>query len=150
MNYYIAIETLDKPFIIWAKTERDDLNRLIIPENEIPAYRFGVCPLRIESGELIERSVEDMAIYENEFNEKKKIESYKNTTSKLDTESFTFDSLFFPMNETARIYYNLMQQIPSDYRVMTTTGSIYDLVDDDREAFIFAYNTRLKNLIAPK
>ncbi len=77
MVYFKAIELEEKPFIQWDSVafslqELQDLkledDPLVLAEDKIPTFQFGVCPLQIVDGELVERSVEDMEKFEREYN----------------------------------------------------------------------------------
>ncbi|EKT3957705.1 hypothetical protein NTJ28_001692 [Flavobacterium psychrophilum] len=78
MIYYRASELESKPFIQWNSVafslkELQDLkledDPLVLAEDKIPFFQFGVCPLQIVEGELIERSRQEMEQFEKEFNE---------------------------------------------------------------------------------
>lgn len=87
MRYFKAISITNKPYIIfslWAKTlqQLQAMNMhnsgIIIAENVIPLNQYGICPLKIENGQLVDRTESEMAVakreYENEvkgFNLKK-------------------------------------------------------------------------------
>ena len=56
MRYFKAFETIEKPLIIWnlwADTFEklvemgEDDNPLILPEEDVPATQFGVCPFKL-------------------------------------------------------------------------------------------------------
>ena len=77
MVYFRAIEVVEKPFIQWESVafslkELQDLkledDPLVLAEDKIPFFQFGVCPLQIVDGELVERSREDMEKFEKEYN----------------------------------------------------------------------------------
>ncbi|MEG3973474.1 hypothetical protein QT970_02495 [Microcoleus sp. herbarium8] len=76
MNYYKAIPIAAKPLIQWATWANDEAElallaeserNLILAENDIPANQFGVCPLEIVGGELVQRTLGAMRIFEAEF-----------------------------------------------------------------------------------
>ena len=79
MIYFKASELENKPFIQWDSVafslkELQDLkledDPLILAEDKIPFFQFGVCPLQIVEGELIERSKVEMEQFELEYNSK--------------------------------------------------------------------------------
>jgi hypothetical protein len=73
MNYFKAFSENNKPLVsfhFWAGsleklTEMGLVNDpLIIPESELPLPLNGVCPLKIENGNLVPRSAAEIASYE--------------------------------------------------------------------------------------
>jgi len=77
MIYFKAIKLEEKPFIQWDSVafslqELQDLkledDPLVLAEDKIPTFQFGVCHLQIVDGKLVERSVEDMEKFEREYN----------------------------------------------------------------------------------
>ena len=90
MIYFKASKLENKPFIQWDSVafslkELQDLkledDPLVLAEDKIPFFQFGVCPLQIVEGELIERSREEMEQFEKEFNDSTKT---RTTQSKRD------------------------------------------------------------------
>ncbi|MCH4831215.1 hypothetical protein E5F92_000385 [Flavobacterium columnare] len=37
---------------------------LVMTEKDIPNFMFGVCPLKIENGQLVERTFQEMKVFE--------------------------------------------------------------------------------------
>ncbi|MCH4829436.1 MULTISPECIES: hypothetical protein [Flavobacterium] len=77
MMYFKAQELENKPFIQWESVafslkELQDLglegDPLVMTEKDIPNFMFGVCPLKIENGQLVERTFQEMKVFENEHN----------------------------------------------------------------------------------
>ncbi|AMO19404.1 hypothetical protein [Flavobacterium columnare] len=77
MMYFKAQELENKPFIQWESVafsfkELKDLglqgDPLIMSEDNIPNFMFGVCPLKIENGQLVERSSQELQVFEKEYN----------------------------------------------------------------------------------
>ena len=77
MVYFKAIGLEEKPFMQWDSVafslqELQDLkledDPLVLAEDKIPTFQFGVCPLQIVEGELVERSKEDMERFEKDYN----------------------------------------------------------------------------------
>lgn len=78
MVYFKAIELKEKPFIQWDSVafslqELQDLkledDPLVLAEDKIPTFQFGVCPLKIEDGQLVKRTLEEMDKYAKEYAE---------------------------------------------------------------------------------
>jgi len=77
MRYFKAAEKEQKPFItwnLWAENEQelelleDKNSPLILQEKDIPKYIYGICPLKIMEGNLVNRTQEELAQLEAEFN----------------------------------------------------------------------------------
>ncbi len=77
MRYFKAAEKEQKPFItwnLWAENEQelelleDKNSPLILQEKDIPKYIYGICPLKIMEGNLVNRRQEELAQLEAEFN----------------------------------------------------------------------------------
>ncbi|MPT34300.1 MAG: hypothetical protein E2604_04220 [Flavobacterium sp.] len=77
MIYYKATELGHKPFIQWESVANCfneltflglDNDPLVLPEDKIPDFIFGVCPLEIVDGELHQVSCAQMRVYESEYN----------------------------------------------------------------------------------
>ncbi|QYS86297.1 hypothetical protein JJC03_15430 [Flavobacterium oreochromis] len=77
MIYYKAQALEKKPFIQWESVALSlkelqasglEGNPLVMAEDAIPDFMFGVCPLKIVDGQLVERDDIEMDVFENEFN----------------------------------------------------------------------------------
>ena len=147
MEYYKAIEIVSKPLIYWQSTPQDDDNPLVVAEEFIPDYVFGVCPLKIEAGELVDRTALEMAAFEAEFNAKNVVDKQINIVAVLNAETFVFDAQTFPMHDSARLYYGLIEKLGGNRKVLTAGGVEYDLVDTDIPAFITALDNQLLTVI---
>lgn len=77
MIYFKAQELDHKPFVQWNSValsfkELQNLglegDSLIMAENDIPNFMFGVCPLKIIEGQLVARTDQEMDEFEAVFN----------------------------------------------------------------------------------
>jgi hypothetical protein len=106
MVYFKAIELVEKPFIQWDSVafsllELQELkledDPLILEEIKVPNFIYGVCPLKIEKGELVKRSLQEMTIFENEFFKNQEITKLKFARNEL-------ENLFYEPQFTKGIY----------------------------------------------
>lgn len=98
MRYFKAIEKPTKPFITWHSwanslqelTQMQEQNNpLILPETQVPAFEFGVCPLKIVNGGLEQRTTVEMEQFELEYTNllaQKEIEFKRKELKELFTE----------------------------------------------------------------
>ena len=160
MKYYKAFETAEKPLIIWnlwADTFEklvemgEDDNPLILPEEDVPATQFGVCPLKIVAGELVERTVPEMEAFEDEWIISEKLVARSLLINEINSGTFTYDSKVFPMDERSRIFYQAFDRARGigDVKCMTTDGGLYNLTNANIDAFLDAYFLQLRALSQP-
>lgn len=158
MRYFKAIQIDFKPFIQWdcyANNEKElgelELypDPLIVAESEIPAFIFGVCPWKIVSGELVERTAGEMAVFEAEWPTEVKKAEQTALVKTINKDSFDYDGHSFPLNESARIYYNVVRDFGNKADILTTSGDLYELIDTNIPAFFEALNTKLKDILTP-
>lgn len=159
MNYLKAISLDNKPFVQWdlyATSHEElvalglDTDPLIMPENEVPQYQFGVCPLKIVGGALEERSEAEMDAFEAEYNIEQIQAGYASKINALATETFAYGGFTFPMHETARLYYECMRYAPgSNYKVLDVDGEQQTVLTLNVAAFIDAYYVKLTDLLEP-
>lgn len=164
MRFFKAIAVDVKPLIHWTcvaknATELDMLglsdDPLVLPEDQVPAYIYNVCPLKIVEGELVNRTPMEMSLYESEFLEKQKINNQSQISSKLENSSdafFTFLTKDFPMNQTARLHYLAIQNTTgkTEYNVMTTNGMTVEITAANKADFLEAYHEKLLQLTQPE
>lgn len=154
MRYFKAVAIDVKPFIQWhgwanSLKELEDMNEegnpLIMAEADIPPFLYNVCPLKIEGGELVERSEAEMEGYEQEYLSQGKLSSYKTKARELDNAFFEYDGHSFPMHEVARLFYSCLDRSPVNAKVLSTAG-IYNLAAGNIPDFIDAFYLKLKDL----
>ncbi|AMA49001.1 hypothetical protein [Flavobacterium covae] len=101
MIYFKAKELEAKPFVQWESValslkELQTLglegDPLIMSEDSIPDFMFGVCPLKIVDGQLVERTDVEMDVFEKEFNSPS-LESIQKEASELVLKISTFKKL---------------------------------------------------------
>lgn len=149
-----AIEVEIKPFIVWLETT-EPLGSLVVPESEVPATQFGVCPLKIVDGELYERTAEEMEDFETEWLSSQKINEQYAIIDRLKNTAvafFTYGGKNFPMNDSARAYYLAIEKTTAkeSYDVLTVDGSTAELISANKAAFLEAYYEKLIELTQPE
>lgn len=160
MKYLKAKELDRKPFIqfdLWANSFEElqamgeDENPLIMAEDDIPDFVFGVHPFKIEAGEIVERTTLEMEAFEAEWN----LQNVKNENSKklreINQQSFTYDSTDFPMDEVSRLFYLSLEKntIVGDVKCMTMAGELYNLANANVGDFLTKFYKKLKGLSQP-
>ena len=158
MKYFKAYPMAERPFMQWGLIAKSlaeletlglDDDPLILAENLIPATEYGVCPLKIEGGELVERSTEEMDVFEVQFEMRNSLNNQAKKVRDLNVETFTYDDTDFPLNEAARIYYGAVNFLAANAKIMDATGAEYTLLAGNIPAFMTAYYTKLKTLTQP-
>lgn len=157
MTYYKAVELSEKPYMqwdSWANSYEEyvafglENNPLIIAESDLPEFKFGVCPMKIVDGELVNRAPEEMAAFEAEYIAASGFRSYGKKIVDVDKALFVYDGNSFPMHNVARLYYSCILRTSANYKVQHTTG-IYDLAPANISAFLDAYYSKMKILTQP-
>jgi hypothetical protein len=78
MRYFKAFTVNTKPLITWhlwaaSTTSFNSLSQadkdLCLAEDQIPSNAYNVCPLKIVSGQLVERTTQEMSDFQSEYNE---------------------------------------------------------------------------------
>jgi hypothetical protein len=160
MKFYKAIEIAEKPLIVWAKWADnleqliemgEDENPLILPEELVPDFEYGVCPLKIVSGELVERTVPEMEAFEAEFAAAELLVQQAKLITSINSGTFTYDSKVFPMDERSRIFYQAFDRArgTGDVKCMTSDGKLYTLTNANIDAFLDEYFFQLRALSQP-
>lgn len=159
-RYFQAIAKPEKPFVVWMSVGdfTDDefaasdyaTDPLVVKESEVAPYNFGVSTVKIVSGELVALSPAELAVYETQFNLLNKLKANKNSIDVLDTASFDYDGKSFPMDAGSRLFYDALEKLTGDKKMMTMEGLLYNLIDANRTAFMTAYYTRLLTLTQPE
>lgn len=160
MIYFKALELDNKPFVQWNSVahslkELQDLGMendpLVLPENEVPAFEFGVCPLKVFEGQLVSRRQEEMDMFEQEFLQNQKLKEQGNSINAINEGTFEYNTEVFPLNETARLRYSLIKALnPKSLTVITSKGKSYILDTSEFDAFLTAYYSELLILTAVK
>ncbi|MBA4133337.1 MAG: hypothetical protein C0525_01300 [Flavobacterium sp.] len=151
MRYFKAQEIAFKPYIIWASVEVfEEGDPLVLQEIEVPDLLYGVCPLKIVDGELVERTIPEMEAFEEEYLVSQRIVSESIKVKLLDNATFTYDGHVFPMNESARVLYQSFDKyrFGTIKRVMSTAG-IYDLDVADIDLFLEEYYKVVEGTLMP-
>ncbi|WP_264520401.1 hypothetical protein [Flavobacterium sp. N1994] len=154
-TYFSAISRPDKPFISWnsvgnftptefAASEYAD-DPLIISEDDLPnpINVFGVCPLKIVSGVLEDRTPGEMAVFETEYNIIMGVKSERLKKQAIDDDKFTYDGQQFPMDEVSRLFYLAIEKNRGNSKIKTMSNTLYSLLDANIDAFLAAYYSRL-------
>lgn len=160
MKFFKAFEQIGKPFITWHEWAKDIVeltemgefdNPLIVGEDYIPEYLYGVCPWKIEAGELVERTEIEMTSYEDDYIiETAKIDFFTKLLD-VNSETFTYDGNEFMMDEVSRIYYQAIDKVRGNQKILTSVGSTYTLLDTatNIDDFLAAYYIKLHLTIKP-
>lgn len=160
MIFYKAFATEEKPLITWntwahSIDELIDLGAdddpLILPAELVPDFVYGVCPLKIVAGELVERTEGEMLGFQTEYETYRKLKDNTLLVDLLKTETFTYDSLEFPMDEASRLFYSAFERTRGNQKLMTATGVLYDLYDTatNLDDFLAAFYSKLKLTMQP-
>ncbi|NHN26747.1 hypothetical protein FIA58_013765 [Flavobacterium jejuense] len=147
MNFK-AIEIIGKPYIYWQSTT-EALGGIVIDESAIPVNVFGICPLKIVAGELVDRTALELSTAEDEYNLYTFLNEQADKLNDINSGTFTYDSQTFPMDERSRLFYFSIENSLSNEKAMTTTGELYSLLNANIPAFITAYKTALHTLSQP-
>ncbi|WP_445720216.1 hypothetical protein [Flavobacterium sp.] len=161
MRYFKAFETIAKPLIIWnlwadsleKLTEMgEDDNPLILPEDDVPATVYGVCPLKIVDGELVNRTSLEMSEFETEYGIEKDLIDQFSLLNFINTGTFDFDFGTFPMDERSRLLYDALNNTTTaipDTLIMNFEGKPYTLTNANKTGFLEAYYAKLLLLSTP-
>lgn len=156
MRYFKAIQVLEKPFIdfaLWAKSlaeleaRGEENDPLIIQEIDLPDTVFGVCPLKIVAGELVERDTAELELLEAEFLVLQANKAYIQKAQTVYDGTFNYDGETFPMHAAAQMRYLAVEkQSPvGSIDVLKINGSAYTLLEADYADFL---NEFYKQLLA--
>lgn len=161
MRYFKAFETAEKPLIIWNlwanSLEKliemgEDDNPLILPEDEVPATIYGVCPFKIVDGELVERTSGEMSAFATEYETNENLTEQLSLLNGINTGTFNFDFQIFPMDERSRLLYDALKNTASaipDTMIMNHEAKPYELTNANKAAFLEAYYAKLFELSTP-
>lgn len=160
MRFFKAIEVATKPLIMWQLAASNieqyfalglDTDNLVVAEYLVPDFIFGVCPLKVVAGDLVDRTVPEMETFEAEYEVQTLISESKNKVSDLTTETFTFDGNDFFMDETSRLFYQAIDKVRGNQKVLTTLGATYTLLDASTniDDFLAAYYSKLRLVTKP-
>lgn len=161
MRYLKATEIAFKPFIFWngvanSIEELTDLgledDPLVLPEKEIPTNIYGVCPLKIVAGQLVDRTSGEMSVFATEYETQENLTEQLSLLQGINTGTFNFDFQTFPMDERSRLLYDALKNTASaipDTMIMNNEAKPYELINDNKEAFLEAYYAKLLELSTP-
>lgn len=155
MKYYLAVEIEEKPYIqwhLWANSieelaEMEEFeNPLIVAASARPEYIFGVCPLKIVAGELVERTVPEMETFEVEFSQKETIDDNKGKLKDINNGSFGFSGNSYPMHESARLRYMAiaLDSSATDTAFMNVDGVGILIAEANLPGFLTAYHKQIQ------
>lgn len=158
MKYYLAVEIPEKPFIfwsLWAKNHEElvelgeEENPLVLPEDNIPDFVYGVCPLKIVSGELVQRSTIEMSGFESEYLAAQDQVSEKNKKYIIDSSTFVYASKEFPMHEAARLRYlavGLDTGSTGDVDFMSIDGTVVTVTNSNKSLFLGQFYKKIQEV----
>ena len=159
MRYFRAIELDEKPFIqfdCWATNDEDyitlglDQDALVVAEDNLPEYRFGVCTQKIENGQLVERTETELLAFEAEYETTSRADRYAGTIDNVDKGVFEFNRERFPLHQSARLMYEVAERNQTDMEFQTIDGKRILIETKDIAAFAGTYRNEIKNIITAK
>lgn len=161
MRYLKATEIAFKPFIFWngVANSIEELTSLgleddplVLAEDDIPNNIYGVCPLKIVAGELVNRTAGEMGDFKNEYHTEENLKSQYSLLQDINKGTFTFDSTVFPMDERSRLLYDALKNTATaipDTMIMNFEAKPYGLTNANKAAFLEAYYAKLLELSTP-
>ena len=160
MRYFIARPLDARPFMYWQSIAEsieelaevgEYTNPLVVAEDLKPPFIFGVCPLKIVGGELVDRDAAEMAIHEADFNTRTLIETITPKIADINKSTFVYDGVVFPMDEVSRLHYLAIGNLPIvDTTCLTSAGVAYELADTTVLLFLAEYYKKLQLVTKPK
>jgi hypothetical protein len=156
MKYYKAKEIGTIPFIIWNEVAANikelealnlDNDPLVRRFDLIPANLYGVCPLKIDNGQLVDRSIEEMANYENQYQIKTALQRAQSKINVLRVESFRFGDYDFPLDDASRELYNAIAVVKGEIAVMSIIGEKIDITAGQIDDFVLAFNNKTMQIL---
>lgn len=140
MKKYLSIEQSEKPFITFIETKLSS-GALVLNESDVPTPVYGVCPLKIVDGELVERTSGEMAVFEAEFIAKTAVQTFANKADEINAAVFSYGANNYPMHEAARLrYYALLEQGTASFNCVNSEGVPVALTDTDIPLMISEMN----------
>lgn len=113
-------------------------------------YQFGVCTLKIESGQLVERDPAEMAAFEIEYNSALKVNQQANLIDSIQRSSFTHLGIQFPMNQTAHLrYMAMLNQMPASADVLSIDNRLINIPSSGIVDFVEDYYKQILILTTP-
>jgi hypothetical protein len=152
MKYYKAIETATGSLLQWQLVARSieeleaknlENDPLVRSLNDIPALQFGVFPIKIEGGELVNRTAPEMAAIESAFEIRIALDAQRTKIDNLETSAFFYDGESFPMDGASRLFYAALERANTNQKLMTTSNEVYNLTSGNIAAFMTAYYNEL-------
>jgi hypothetical protein len=149
MRYFKAQELAFKPLIAWYSGTFTEGDPLVLPEDEIPANVYGVCPLKIVGGELVARTAPEMTAFEEEYDLETALRTQERKIDDINTATFTWALSEYPMYESARLRYLAMKELNPVSMNVQAVDRVVLIVAADYPAFLAAYYTQLLTLTTP-
>lgn len=161
MRFFKAIEIVEKPLIVWVKWADnidqliemgEDENPLILPEELVPDFEHGVCPLKIVGGELVNRTTLEMSEFATEHDTEQNLIEQFSLLKGINSGTFVFDMAIFPMDERSRLLYDALKNTSTaipDTMIINFEGKPYELTEANKVAFLEAYYAKLLELSTP-
>ena len=139
MKFYKAVATDDRPFIYWnglAANNIDDLialgladDPLVLPDELLPNFQYGVCPLKIVGGELVERTEIEMDAFEVAYNQRQAVAAEATKIEQINRGKFNHAGNLYPMHEAARLRYMACAfDDPANQNFMDVTGVVHNIL----------------------
>lgn len=157
MRYYKALEINDNPeFVAFASIANsleelnaigEENNPLVVSEDNIPAFLFGRCPLKIVAGALVARTNSEMTAFETAYNLKQQLVAQKITINDINSGTFVYNGNAFAMDEAFRLRLQAVANLmPSNSQFMNINGIAITISNLNFPAFMAAYHSKVKIL----
>lgn len=143
-----ATELQQKPFLYWQGWDGAD-GPLVLDEKDVPEFIYGVCPLKIENGQLVQLSQAELDQYEAEYLLDQAALAYLQKSQALEKAVFDYGGAQFPMHTAARLYYGIMEKAVSDYDVLQADGQQRTITAAENADFLTAFNAKLISEVQP-
>jgi hypothetical protein len=146
-----AFEIDTKPFLRFQTIKVYDPSDPLIVDSIEGLYQFGVCILKVQDGELVERDPSEMAAFEVEYNAALKVNQQANLIDTIQRSSFTHLGIEFPMNSTAHLrYMAMLNQMPASADVLSMDNRIINIPNSGIVDFVEDYYKEILILTTPE
>ena len=158
MKYFKANSLITKPFVYFQSVANSQaeliqygLNNdpLVLAENLVPAFQFGVCPLKIVNGALVPRTTAEMNAFEAEWLAEQKLRAQAQAAEGIENETFMFQMILYPMNRSAHLRYLAMAHRRPAVTNLQAVNRVIPLAQADIDGFMEAFYDKMLNLTEP-
>lgn len=149
MRKFKAQSLVEKPFIAWYTGTFAVNDPLVLDEANIPAFQFGVCPLKIVNGALVARTTAEMNAFEAEWLAEQKLRVQAQAADLIENETFMFQMILYPMNRSAHLRYLAMAHRRPAVTNLQAVDRVIPLAQADIDGFMEAFYDKMLNLTEP-